>query len=517
MKKEEILSHTDRLTVDEFFRSLPVPVFLLNENRQVEKMTPAAATIFSGPSGAGGEKYPFGRVVNCINSLNDPRGCGQTPACEECPVRATILEIFATGQPCRQKEVRLTLGPERHDCYLVISAELLVLASGRKILLHFEDITARKKAEEKLALTKEILDRAEKVAHVGGWHLDLLTNTMHWTDEAYRIFGLEPGIPVNYDQFFQRVYAGDREEVEKKRRSALAGKPYEIEHRLVVNGEVKWVREKAEVETDKAGKPLRVIGTVQDITSYKQQETDKTRLQRELFHISRVTAMGELTAALAHELNQPLMAITANVQAAQKILAREAHVQNPDTEEIREILADVLQDSRRAAETIRKIRVFLKKSLQRPVPLDLNTVIREVLPLLRSNALIKNVSLNVELAPDLPLVKGDRVQLQQVIVNLALNGFEVMTGEGEKELTIRTAGDGKTVTVSVKDTGTGITVDNPEDLFKPFFTTKEEGMGMGLAVSKSIIEAHGGSLRAENNPGGPGATFSFSLPVYEGD
>ncbi|NLY89672.1 MAG: PAS domain-containing protein [Firmicutes bacterium] len=518
MSKKKALPRAERLTVDEFFQSLPVPVFLLNENRRVEKMTPAAAAIFSGFStAAGGDECTFGRVVNCIHSLDDPRGCGQTPSCEECPVRATILEIYATGQPCRQKEVKLTLGPDGHDCYLVISAELLALPSGCKILLHFEDITARKKAEEKLALTKDILDRAQKVARVGSWNLDLATNIMLWTDETYRIFGLQPGTPVNYDRFLQKIHPGDREYVERKWRAALAGKPYEIEHRIIVNGQVKWVREKAEVETDKRGNPLRAIGTVQDITVYKQQETDKARLQRELLHVSRVTAMGELTAALAHELNQPLMAIMGNVQAAQRFLTPATHGQDPDYEEIREILADVVEDSKRAAETIRKIRVYLKKSLHKPAPLDLNTAIREILPLIRSNAVIKNISLKIELAPDLPPVKGDRVQLQQVIVNLVLNGFEAMTGEGEKELTIRTAGDGKTVAVSAIDTGTGIAVDNPEDLFRPFFTTKNAGMGMGLAVSKSIIEAHGGSLKVENNRGGPGAAFSFILPVYEGD
>ena len=197
------------MTIDEFFQGIPVPVFLLNEDRQVEKMTPAAAAIFSGLSeSAGGDECTFGRVVNCIHCLYDPRGCGHTPYCGDCPVRTTILDIYATGQPCRQKEVKLTLSPDGHDCHLVISAELLALPSGRKILLHFEDITARKKAEEKLALTKDILDRAQKVARVGSWHMDLLTNTMLWTDEAYRLFGLEPGTPVNYDRFLQKVHPG---------------------------------------------------------------------------------------------------------------------------------------------------------------------------------------------------------------------------------------------------------------------------------------------------------------------
>jgi C4-dicarboxylate-specific signal transduction histidine kinase len=146
--------------------------------------------------------------------------------------------------------------------------------------------------------------------------------------------------------------------------------------------------------------------------------------------------------------------------------------------------------------------------------LDINAAIREILPLMQSNALIKNVSLGIELAPELPPVKGDRVQLQQVIVNLILNGFEAMTGEEEKQLTIGTAAAQKAVTVSISDTGSGITARNPEDLFKPFYTTKKSGMGMGLAVNKTIIEAHGGTLWAKNNRG-PGATFSFTLPVCE--
>ena len=211
------------MTIDEFFRSLPVPVFLLNEDRQVEKMSPAAAAIVAGLSGAGGDECTFGRVVNCIYSLDDPRGCGYTPSCGDCPVRRTILEIYETSQPCRQKEVKLTLGPDGRDCHLIISAELLALPSGRKLLLYFEDITARKRAEEKLALTKDILDRAQKVARVGSWHMDLQTNTMLWTDEAYRLFGLEPGTPMNYERFLEKVHPGDREYVERKWRAALAG------------------------------------------------------------------------------------------------------------------------------------------------------------------------------------------------------------------------------------------------------------------------------------------------------
>lgn len=636
MKKDKTLFRTDRLSIDELFRSLPVPVFLLNEERRVEKMTPAAARIFPGPLPTAGEKEksPFGRVINCLHSLDDPRGCGFGSSCQECPVRRTILDLYATGQPCRQKEVKLTLGPDGHDCYLVISAELLVLPSGRKILLHFEDITGRKKAEEevikerqrlkdtldmlpvyvillrpdygvafvnrffrerfgeargrrcfeylfgrdepcpvcqtyrvletnsphtwewvgpdnriysvfdypftdsdgsrlvlemgiditddkatreKLALTKDNLDRAQKVAHVGSWHLDLLNNTLLWTEETYRIFGLEPGSPVNFERFLAMVHPGDREYVEKKWRAALAGEPYEVEHRIMVNGQVKWVREKAEVERDKRGRPLRGVGTVQDITVYKQQEEDKIRLQRELLHVSRVTAMGELTAALAHELNQPLTAIISNVQAAQRFLAPYVEAgggKKPDLGEIQEILADVVKDSKRAAAIIQRLRALLKRSPFNPAPLDINTAILEILPLIRSNALLKNVSLKLELSPELQPVKGDRIQLQQVIVNLILNGIEAMTGEGEKQLTIRTTGDEKTVTVRIEDTGTGLMTKNLEELFKPFYTTKKDGIGMGLAVNKTIIEAHGGWLWAENNRG-PGAAFSFTLPACQ--
>jgi signal transduction histidine kinase len=621
------------MLIDELFRSIPAPIFLLNEDGLVEKMTPAAAEIFSTHVSAAGEEEesPFGRVVNCLHSLDDPGGCGSSPFCKDCPVRRIIRDIYATGQPCRQKEVKLAVDSPGHACYLLISAELLTLPSGRKVLLHFEDITSRKKAEEelkkeqqrlkdtldmlpvyvlllkpdyrvafvnrffrerfgaaanrpcyeylfgrnepcavcqtyrvlktnsphtwewagpdnriysvfdfpfidsdgsllilemgiditedkstkeKLALTKDNLDRAQKVAHVGSWHLDLIHNNLLWTEETYRIFGLEPGTPVNYGRFLQMVHPADREYVDGQWRAALTGKPYEIEHRIIVNGEIKWIREIAEVETDKRGKPLRGIGTVQDITGYKQQEDDNIRLQRELLHVSRVTAMGELTAALAHELNQPLMAIISNVQAAQRFLAPGADAHNPDLDEIREILTDVVKDSKRAADIIHKLRALFKKSPLKPVVLDINAAIREILPLMQSNALIKNVSLGIELAPELPPVKGDRVQLQQVIVNLILNGFEAMTGEEEKQLTIGTAAAQKAVTVSISDTGSGITARNPEDLFKPFYTTKKSGMGMGLAVNKTIIEAHGGTLWAKNNRG-PGATFSFTLPVCE--
>jgi len=248
---------------------------------------------------------------------------------------------------------------------------------------------------------------------------------------------------------------------------------------------------------------------VQDITEHKKVEEDSRRLREELMHVTRVTTMGELTAALAHELNQPLAAILSNAQAAQRFLANK----KPDIDELREILSDIIKDDKRAGDVITKLRALLKRSEFQFTTLNINDVIREVIPLVRSDAVIKNISLSTELNDSIPIISGDRIQLQQVILNLILNGFEAMMNVDSRRLCICTVQEDQAViTVSVKDSGVGIDDKNIERLFKPFFTTKKEGMGMGLTINKAIVEAHGGHLCAKNNPD-QGATFYFMLPI----
>ena len=243
----------------------------------------------------------------------------------------------------------------------------------------------------------------------------------------------------------------------------------------------------------------------------QQAEHEMRRLRQDLAHIGRVSAMGELTASLAHELNQPLTAILNNAQVAQRFLAAEA----VDVGEMREILNDIVADDKRAADVIRRLRVLLKKGDLEYVSLDLNEIVTEVARLVMSDAAIRNVSMRLDLEPDLPSVQGDRVQLQQVVLNLLLNGLDAMreTASSDRSLIIRTSRESAAVVgVAVQDAGPGIAKQDAGHIFEPLYTTKPDGIGMGLAITRTIVGAHGGRLWAENNPD-CGATFQFTLPV----
>jgi signal transduction histidine kinase len=259
---------------------------------------------------------------------------------------------------------------------------------------------------------------------------------------------------------------------------------------------------------------LQLVGeTVANVLASGQAEREAGRLRQELAHIGRVSAMGELTASLAHELNQPLTAILNNAEVAQQHL----EAAPPNLEELREILADIVADDKRAAEVIQRLRALLKKGTLEHVPLDINDVVGEVAQLVRNDVVLRNVPMSVDLASGLPSVRGDRVQLQQVVLNMVLNGLEAMVEPNGREhaLVVRTsrAVDGA-VRVSVEDSGAGIDPENLERLFEPLYTTKPEGLGMGLAIARTIVDAHGGQLRAANNAAG-GATFQFTLPAAE--
>ena len=261
---------------------------------------------------------------------------------------------------------------------------------------------------------------------------------------------------------------------------------------------------------------LHLLGEVfANALSRKQGELETQRLRQELTHIGRVSAMGELSASLAHELNQPLTAILSNAQAAQDLLALDVI----DLDAMREILSDIVADDKRAAAVIRRLRTLLRKGDLEFVPLDVNEIVGEVAWLVKNDALIRNVSITLDLASDLPGVLGDRVQLQQVVLNLVLNGLEALRPPwaGARALVIRTARDGATtVAVAVQDSGTGIDEKDTDRIFQPFYTTKAEGLGMGLAIARTIVDAHGGRLVAANNEHG-GATVHFTLPMGRTD
>ena len=257
---------------------------------------------------------------------------------------------------------------------------------------------------------------------------------------------------------------------------------------------------------------LRLLGEVfANALARKQGELETQRLRQDLTHIGRVSAMGELAASLAHELNQPLSAILSNAQAAENLLAADP----VNLQKIREIVSDIVADDKRAGDVIRRLRGLVQKGDVERVSLDLNEVVGEVAWLVRNDAALRNVSLSLELAADLARVRGDRVQLQQVVLNLVLNGLEAMRDRSaeDRTLVIRTFKDGaEAVAVAVQDSGIGIGEDDRERMFQPLYTTKAAGLGMGLAIARTIVEAHGGGLEAANNVDG-GATVHFTLPV----
>jgi two-component system sensor kinase FixL len=278
-----------------------------------------------------------------------------------------------------------------------------------------------------------------------------------------------------------------------------------------VSGKILWLQTVKRPILDENGIASQILGSATDITRRREAEFELALRRNELAHLSRVAMLGELSGSLAHELNQPLTAILSNAQAAQRFLARD----NPDLNEVREILQDIVNDDKRAGEVIRGLRLLLTKGQMQRQPLDLNHVVSDVLRLVRSDLLNSGVIVNTDLLPGLPAATGDRVQLQQVMINLVVNGCEAMTSvdSAARQLAVRTAltADGE-VCVSVSDLGHGIPLHNLERVFDPFFTTKTHGLGLGLAVCRTIVAAQGGRLWAANNTG-RGASFHFTLPA----
>ena len=292
-----------------------------------------------------------------------------------------------------------------------------------------------------------------------------------------------------------------------------ARKPFRMEYRLRrADGEYRWVIESG-IPRYAGGEFAGYIGSNIDITDLKRATEERERLRQvksELAHINRVTTMGELAASIAHEIKQPISAAHTNAKTCLRWLGRD----HPDIEEAREAVSRIIQDVTRASEIISRIRGLFKQGESERASLDVNEVIGEMISLLRSEAGRHAISVHAELAPELPKVSADRVQLQQVLMNLMLNGIEAISeGKAEGDLTIRSQRNPEDlVLISVSDTGIGLPPDRADKVFDAFFTTKPQGTGMGLSLSRSIIEAHGGRLWATGNPD-RGATFQFTLPV----
>lgn len=373
------------------------------------------------------------------------------------------------------------------------------------------DVTPRKLGEEELRRSAAFLAEAQRLTSIGSFSWLVAASELEWSEELYRIFEFDRDQPVTLDLVGTRVHPEDMPLFQERVARALAnGNDVDFDFRLQMpDSSVKHMHVVAHSGRNENGQ-MEYIGAVQDVTERRLSEEALGEVRSELAHMTRVTSLGALTASIAHEVNQPLSGIITNASTCVRML----NADPPNVDGARQTAQRTIRDGHRAADVITRLRALFSKRDATAEPLDLNEAIREVIALSRSELQRSQVSSRVELADDLPPVTGDRVQLQQVVLNLLLNAADAMRGidDRPRELTVRTERDeGDHVRLSVQDAGVGFGPQNLDKLFEPFYTTKNGGMGIGLAVSRSIIESHHGRLWATPNAG-PGATFSFSIP-----
>ncbi len=393
---------------------------------------------------------------------------------------------------------------ETHRAAVLLTS--LVIASQMALIILL--LAARRRARDMDAS----LSLAADAAHVGLWQRDLASDEVTASPRWRALFGLPAAGRLKLDEVLARLHPADAPKVrETIERGIRDGRGYDVEHRIVLpDGRVRWIASMGRADGGNGGPVSRARGVSMDVTERKRIEAELNEQRRELAHLSRVTMLSALSGSLAHELNQPLGIILSNAQAAEALLENNA----PDLDELRSILADIVKADHRAGEVIKRLRAFLQRGEANRQAHDVNEIVTETLPLVRSDLIARGVMVEAALAPGLPSVRCDRVQLQQVLLNLLLNACDAMADHepGARQAKIDTAQDGARVRLSVRDAGCGLPPDI-ERLFQPFVTTKGQGLGIGLAISRSIVESHGGRLWAE--PLETGAAFHVELPVEE--
>jgi PAS domain S-box-containing protein len=389
-----------------------------------------------------------------------------------------------------------------------------ITRDGHKTFTGFlRDISKRKQAEQALRRGEAFLAEGQHVGQIGSFSWRVATDEITWSAELYRIYELEIGVPVTLELIRSRVHPEDVSLIEKMKmvdQAREGGHDFEWQYRLLMpDHSIKFMHAVAHATRDQDGQ-LEYMASVQDVTARRLAEEARDKARSELTHVARVMSLGTLTASIAHELNQPLSGIVTNASTCIRMLAADP----PNVDGARETARRTIRDGNRASEVVARLRALFAKKEAPNESFDLNDATREVLALSSSELQRNRVILRPELADDLPLVTGDRVQLQQVILNLVRNGSDAMSGVDDRprHLLIRTERDeGDRVRLTVQDTGVGFDPQAADRLFESFYTTKNDGMGIGLSVSRSIIESHHGRLSATLN-NGPGAAFSFSIP-----
>ena len=375
---------------------------------------------------------------------------------------------------------------------------------------------SRVQSDDALNRSEAFLVEAQRLSLTGSFSWRVSTDDISWSEQVYRIFGCEQGVPVTFALIESRVHPDDlwllREMIERSRAGVTH---YEYEHRLLMPDQsITYLRLIARGRRDQNGQ-LEYIGAVQDVTDARVAEEALGRARSELAQVGRAMSLGVLTASIAHEVNQPLSGIMTNAGTCLRMLAPDP----PNVDGARETARRTIRDANRASEVITRLRALFTKGATTTDEVDLNQLARDVIALSARELQQGRVLLSTDFTEHLPAATGDRVQLQQVILNLLLNAADSMNAVDDRprQLVIRTAADNEgRVCLSVIDNGIGLATRNPDELFDAFYTTKQRGMGIGLSVSRTIIESHQGRIWASRNSG-PGATFAFSLPRSSGD
>jgi len=373
------------------------------------------------------------------------------------------------------------------------------------------DIEDRKRAEHQLRWNEAFLRQGQVISKSGSIGADLGTGEHHWSDETYRILEIDRDVEPGFEPYLERVHPDDLEFVLRKLEGIKRNESdVDFEHRLSFpDGRIKHLRiliNPAHACSD----GLSTVGVIMDITSAKLAEQEMHRAQSELTRITRIATMSELTASIAHEINQPLSGILANGEACLRWLNRE----KPDISEATEAIERVVLGARRASDVVRQLRAIFTRKDPVPSRFDMNELVAETVPLLRSHIDHHRGLITLSLANDLPAIFADPVQIQQVLINLLMNGLQAprRPDKAERRITIETACEGTGISLSVSDDGVGIAAEHTASIFEPFFTTKHDGMGMGLAICRSIVESYSGRMFAHSGEG-PGATVGFTMPM----
>lgn len=377
---------------------------------------------------------------------------------------------------------------------------------------YLRDITERKRSEEELRRSEAFLAQGQRLSSTGTFSWRVATDEITWSEQTYRIFDFDPGVAVTLPLIATRVHPDDMPLMYDMVNNARGeGPDFKYEHRLLMpDGSIKYLYLVGRATRDHNGQ-LEYIGAVQDITQRHLSEEALGKARSEFARVARVTSLGALTASIAHELNQPLSGIVTNASTCLRMLASDP----PNVDGACETARRTIRDGNRASDVIARLRTLFSRKDPVHEAVDLNEAAREVIALLRSELQRNRILLRVELGDNIPAITGDRVQLQQVILNLIRNASDAMgdIDDRPRQLVIGTERkDDNSVRLSVQDAGIGIVVQDQDRLFDAFYTTKSGGMGIGLSVSRSIVESHHGRLWATRNDG-PGATFAFSIPL----